>query len=183
MIKGDIAFVNDSSTWNDGKMRGATVIITNTSGNSYSVDALDGVGGGSWFREKELTFLRHSTKEDVDAYHANKEEVTKNQTDLYWIRDNWSSLICGISANSILTLLHAIGYTSAYEKNGELFVLQDDYSAFFNVFNAIMHKHYDIAIDCIKKAVKPEYVDKYILPVTLLYKKLNPDETLEMKNE
>lgn len=168
----DIALGKECSTWNNGSLRGKLVIIDKASGSSYSVTGVDGFGGGAWLTDNDLEFVKHGTQEERESVEQKGREITAKQTDLVWIRDNWKELD-GISANSILTLLHAIGYHSSFEKNGEYFILAEDWNAFYPVFEAIMSKSHDDAIASVRKIVKPQYADKYENAVDDLYCMLN----------
>ena len=168
----DIAIVKEDSTWGEGRLRGKTVIIDKGEG-SYSVTEINGCGGGAWISGNELEFVRHGTKEDREMVTRNSEEVHRMFSDLNWIKENW--IRNRFSATSILSLFHAIGYNSSFERNGEYFVLYEDWEDLYPIFNAIMNREYEKAIVETMKTFRPECVDKYIPGVIALYRKVNPE--------
>jgi hypothetical protein len=172
MEVGDICTVKENSTWGNGKLRGKTVIIDKGTG-SFSVREINGYGGWAWVPSDELEFVRHGTKEDIETVKKNEDEVHRRLSDLYWIRDNWDSFKDGISGTSMLALFNAIGYQSPFERNGEYFVLYEDWIALRPIFNAIMSHNLEEAISVAKTVFVPKYVDEIVKRTNALYEKLN----------
>lgn len=168
----DIAIGKEDSQWDNGRLCGKEVIIDEVSGFSYSVSALDGHGGGAWLTDRDLEFVRHGTKEDHDEVEAKSREITAQQTNLNWIRGNWENLEKSISANSIITLLNAIGYHSSFEKNGEYFVLYDDWYALLPIYTAIMERDLNLALSHTRNVFKPDYIEERVKGVGHLYSEL-----------
>lgn len=170
----DVATIKPSSPWREGKDGGKEIIIKEVSGMAaYSVIGMDGTGGGAWFHDSDLEFVRHGSRTDLDEANQKKDEIGTLQANLSWIRENWESLKSGISANSILALFHEVGYSSSFEKNGEYFVLQDDWVGLFPIFDAVMRGDLPDVVYKIREIFKPDYVSGYIKSFTTLHSKIH----------
>lgn len=127
-------------------------------GGGYSIRFLDTGCSVAWKHDEELEFVDNGGEHVIEECIEKSESLSKQQKDITWIKNNWENLKLGISANSILTLLHKIGYNSSFERNGEYFILYDDWGVFFPMFNMLMESNLDGALNYLNGAIKQEYI-------------------------
>lgn len=104
--------------------------------NTYSLH-IENVGSSAWYYAHQLTFIRHDPELLVEWKKA-KEEQKKKHTDIKWIHANWSTIKEKTPTSTMLTCFSFIGFDTSFHRNGEYFVLVDDWRMAFPFINRLM---------------------------------------------
>jgi hypothetical protein len=94
-------------------------------------------GEVSWYDEGELTFVRNDPVLLQKWKRADLEQAKKN-SDLKWIHRNWRKIQKSTSSTTVLTLLEFIGFQTSFHRNGEFFVLFNDWRMMFPFVDKLM---------------------------------------------
>lgn len=139
----------------------------------YSVLDKETGGSSSWWDEDKLEFISEGSIEEIEKCYSIKEKITARHEDLNFIRNEILNGNTSLSGTSILKLFHEIGYTSAFERNGEFCALTMDWIQLNPIFVALFNNEYDKMVKCINSNFKEEYRNKYIEKATEFFHKMN----------
>jgi len=132
---------------------GKEAIITKIFGGKYDLTFLDGSGSSAWWEDYQLSFLREGNEDTVKAAEINYNKKTQLAQSWDWLKDHWTDNT--ISSTSMLFLMNEIGYHSAFERNGEYFVLFMEFKALYPIFDCLFKGELDNALSIADKVFKP----------------------------
>lgn len=92
----------------------------------------------SWKSENQLELIDEGGEHLFAEAKANREKISKANTDLKQIKENWVEKQGKLSSETILFLFDKIGHKSAFLRNGELYALFADWSELYPLFDVIM---------------------------------------------
>jgi hypothetical protein len=141
-----------------------------TCSGGYSVIDYETGSSSSWWNENQLEFIEEGGEHLIKECERKSDEGIKMATDLTWIKDNFDS--GNISSASILKLFDEIGYSSTFNRNGEFFVLFDDWNALSPIFTNIFNDKLDDALEYVNKIFRPGYRKEYENNIKKFYEKI-----------
>lgn len=139
----------------------------------YSVLDKETGGASSWWDEDKLEFVSEGSLDEIEKCYVIKKENTARHEDLNFIRNEILNGNTSLSGTSILKLFHEIGYTSAFERNGEFYALTMDWISLNPIFVALFNNEYNKMIDYINNVFKEKYRGDYVLKATEFFHKIN----------
>lgn len=139
----------------------------------YSVLDKETGAPSSWWDEDKLEFVSDGGYEEIKKCHEIAKQIKSRNENLDYIKNEIVSGNTSLSGSSILKLFHEIGYKSAFERNGEFFILAEDWIALNQIFVALFNNEYDRMIECINSSFKEEYREKYIEKATEFFRRIN----------
>lgn len=86
--------------------------------DSYTLLFFDG-GESSWYRTRQMAFLRHGGEEEIARVKAERAERAKVETDLAWIVTNWKTLRIKVPGATMGELMKRIGITDPWGPRGD----------------------------------------------------------------
>lgn len=106
--------------------------------NSYSIVWADTGSSESWKDDHELELIEEGGEYLFAEAKANREKISKVNTDLKQIKETWVEKQGKLSSETILFLFDKIGYKSSFFRNGEFYALFADWSELYPLFDVIM---------------------------------------------
>jgi hypothetical protein len=100
--------------------------------DSYSIIFLDDGNSLSWKHTNELKFIEDGGEHLFEEAKKNKKIRIERDTDITYILSKLDS--GSLSSTSILFLFNLLGFESSFLRNGEFFVLYDDWNQLYPVF-------------------------------------------------
>lgn len=141
-------------------------------GGGYHVLDKETGCGSAWWDEDKLEFVSEGGEDEITKCKEIYNSIKKRNEDMTYIREEILKGNLGLSASSILTLFHEIGYTSPFERNGEYYCLASDWEMLHQIFVSIFNKKYDDMIESLN-AFREEYRDNYKIKAIEFYNKIN----------
>lgn len=129
-------------------------------------------GSSSWWNEEYLEFVSEGGEDEIKKCKETAQTIKERNEDLDYIKEEILKGNVFLSTTSMLKLFHEIGYTSAFERNGEYYALFADWQALAPIFVALFNKDYDSMIKSLD-IFKEEYRDKYKINVVEFYNRVN----------
>lgn len=86
---------------------------------SYTVLFTDNGNKVSWYKEHQLTFIRHRGEELITKITERRKKRQEKEMDLNWIVENWKELRLKASGATMNKLMSLIGITNPWGNNGE----------------------------------------------------------------
>ena len=139
----------------------------------YSVLDKETGGSSSWWDEEKLEFVSEGSEDEIKKCKEIANTIKERNENLDYIKSEILKGNINLAGSSILKLFHEIGYTSAFERNGEYYALYSDWAALSPIFVSLFNKQYDIMIECLN-VFKEECRDKYKEMVIDFYNRSNP---------
>lgn len=139
----------------------------------YSVLDRETGGSSAWWHEEYLEFISEGGEDEIKRCKEIASTIKERNENLEYIKSKILKGNLNLAGSSILKLFHEIGYTSAFERNGEYYVLYSDWSTLSPIFIALFNKQYDIMTECLN-VFKEECRDKYKEMVVDFYNRINP---------
>ena len=149
---------------------GKEAIITKVYGG-YELTFLDGSGSSAWWHDYQLSFLREGNEDIVKAAETNYNKKIQLAQSWDWLKDHWTDDT--INSASMLFLMNEIGYHSAFEHNGEYFVLFMEFEALYPLFDCLFKGELDNALSIADKVFKPNGRDKVKENIIKCYNKIH----------
>lgn len=109
----------------------------NDRGN-YSIIWTDTGDSMAWKSDNELELINEGGEHLFAEAKANREALSKANTDLNQIVKTWVEKEGKLSSETILFLFDKIGYKSSFLRNGEFYALSVDWGNLYPLFNVIM---------------------------------------------
>jgi hypothetical protein len=85
----------------------------------YHVMFLDDGHECAWYKEYQLTFLRHGGEDLIVEIKNARVEREKKESDLGWIVENWKNIKHCVPGASMIKLMNEIGITNPWGLHGE----------------------------------------------------------------
>ena len=149
---------------------GKEAIITKVDGG-YELTFLDGNGRSAWWHDRQLSFLKEGNEDIVKAAEANYNKKIQLVQSWSWLKEHWKDDT--ISAASILFLMNEIGYSSAFERNGEYYVLFMDFRVLYPIFDYLFKGELDNALNVANKVFKSHCCDQVKKNIIKCYNKIH----------
>ena len=144
----------------------------NTNGD-WNVLFLDDGSSLAWVDPDTMTFVRHGTITDLENTKQTKIKTKERNSDLKYIKDCLLSQEKELSSISVLKLFEEICFDTSFNRNGEYYVLQQDFCHFHPIFKAIFDQDKAKMFEEIKIKFLPEYVEEYSETCLKLYEKVS----------
>ena len=106
--------------------------------DDYSIMWTDTGGTVAWKRTNELELIDEGGEHLFAECLVKREAISKANTDIKQIVENWIAKEGKLSSETILFLFDKIGYKSSFLQNGEFYVLFADWGNLYPLFNVIM---------------------------------------------
>jgi hypothetical protein len=94
-------------------------------------------GAAAWYTEDQLTFIDHKPELMEQWIKAGNERVAKHQN-IKWIHENWAQVKEKASSASILACMNLVGWDTSFNRNGEYFILFDDWKMLLPMVDRLM---------------------------------------------
>lgn len=107
--------------------------------DSYSIIWTDTGGSLAWKSNSELELINEGGEHLFTEAKANREALSKANTDIKQIVENWVAKEGKLSYETILFLFDKIGYKSSFLRNGEFYALLADWGDLYPLFDVIMN--------------------------------------------
>jgi hypothetical protein len=131
--------------------------------NSYSIMFTDTGSTLAWKNYNELEFIDEGGEHLFTECLAKREAISKANTDLKQIVENWDVEKETLSAETILFLFEKIGFKSSFLTNGEFYVLTLDWLKAYPLFNLIMTtKNKQDVIDILNEELPKDFINKIL---------------------
>ena len=140
-------------------------------GGGYCVADKETGDTSCWWDADKLEFVSEGGEEELLKVLTIRNERLERETNLEYIKQSYL-YDGGISSTSILTLFREIGYASAFQQNGEFFVLYRDWAILKPIFDDIFYNRYDKMIDDLQ-IFHEEYRTEYKKKCIELFHKVN----------
>lgn len=127
----------------------------------------------AWWDEDKLEFVSEGSEDEITKCEEIYIATQKKYTDLNYIKEEIIKGNLKLSSTSILTLFHEIGYDSAFNRNGEYYILFDEWSYIYPIFVAVFNKEYDKTIKILDYVFTEENKEKCKEKIIEFYNKLN----------
>jgi hypothetical protein len=143
--KGDLVQVaSDLGSWMEHFRSGCQAIILYSyaekygSGNVHDYCLLFESGGSSaWYCEHQLTYIDHKP-ELMEQWLKGGEQKRAQRSDIKWIHANWSTVKEKAAPVSMLACMNLIGWDTSFNRNGEYFILYDDWKLLLPMVDRLM---------------------------------------------
>lgn len=145
--------------YGDGKNDGEYLIISMEDGSS-----------SAWWNNSQLEFVEEGNKNLISDLRKKHKDQDKIYADLMWIKSNWNE--GRIPTTSVLSLFKAIDFNSSFFRNGEYFILQQDWFNLSPIFICLFNQDTKGMCDLIEKTFTNNYRNKYMENFRKLYCKL-----------
>jgi hypothetical protein len=119
--------------------------------HTYTV-FVEGKGETAWYYESQLTLIEHNPAL-LQTWLEHAEARKRDHTNLKWIIDHWDQALKISNANIILTVMEAMEFDSAFNRNGEYYVLWNDWDNMLPVANTLVAAK---TIDELRARQKPD---------------------------
>lgn len=106
--------------------------------NDYSIMWTDTGSTVAWKSANELELIEEGGEHLFAEYLAKREAISKANTDIKQIVENWVAKEGKLSSETILFLFDKIGYKSSFLRNGEFYALFADWGDLYPLFDVIM---------------------------------------------
>ena len=106
--------------------------------NSYRIVWADTGNSEAWRDDNELELIEDGGEHLFAEAKAKRETISKANTDIKQIVENWVSKKDKLSPETILFLFDKIGYKCSFLRNGEYYALFDSWSNLYPLFDVIM---------------------------------------------
>ena len=106
--------------------------------NDYSIMWTDTGSTVAWKSTNELELIDEGGEHLFDECLAKREAISKANTDIKQIVENWVAKKGKLSSETILFLFDKIGYKSSFLRNGEFYALFADWGDLYPLFDVIM---------------------------------------------
>ena len=106
--------------------------------NKYSIMWTDTGTTVAWKSTNQLELIDEGGEHLFAECLAKRESISKANTDIKQIVENWVAKEGKLSSETILFLFDKIGYKSSFLRNGEFYVLFADWEDLYTIFDAIM---------------------------------------------
>lgn len=100
--------------------------------DSYSIIWCDTGGSLAWKRTNELELLDEGGEHLFEEAKANRKRISEQNTDINYIAEKLDE--GKLSSESILMLFDLLGFQTSFHRNGEFFVLFNDWAKLHPVF-------------------------------------------------
>lgn len=131
--------------------------------NDYSIMFTDTGSTLAWRNANQLEFINKGGEHLFAECLAKREAISKANTDLKQICENWEVKKENLSAETILFLFKKIGFTSSFLTNGEFYVLTLDWLNAYPLFNLIMTtKDKQDVIDILNEELPKDFTNKIL---------------------
>lgn len=131
--------------------------------NDYSIMFTDTGSTLAWRNANQLEFIDKGGEHLFAECLAKREAISKANTDLKQIVENWEVQKETLSAETILFLFGKIGFSSSFLTNGEFYVLTLDWLNAFSLFNLIMTtKNKQDVIDILNEDLPKDFINKIL---------------------
>lgn len=104
----------------------------------YSIIWMDTGGSVAWKSNNELELINEGGEHLFAEAKANKEAISKANTDIKQIVENWAAKEGKLSSETILFLFDRIDYNCSFLLNGEYYALFDSWAKLYPLFDVIM---------------------------------------------
>ena len=128
--------------------------------------------GSSWWYEDYLEFVSEGGEDEIKKCKEISESIKERNKNLDYIKEEILKNNLDLSSSSILKLFHEIGYTSSFERNGEYFILFDDWLNLNPIFVAVFNKDYNAMIKSLN-VFKEQYRESYKEKAIEFYNRIN----------
>lgn len=122
---------------------------------------IEDFGHESWFHEHQLTLIEKGSHALLETWEDQMEAWEERQSSVRWIVEHWKEVREKTSSTSILALFHAIGWHSAFERNGEYFCLWEDWYKAFGFFDQLITK----SLEELRAMQKPDALPEHVAEV------------------
>lgn len=147
--------------YGNGYVYGGYSVLDKETGNSFC-----------WWDEEKLEFVSEGSEDEIKKCKEIANTIKERNETLDYIKSEILKGNLNLASSSVLKLFHEIGYTSAFERNGEYYVLNSDWKVLSPIFVALFNKQYDIMIECLNVFNK-EYREEYKAKVIDFYNRIN----------
>lgn len=147
--------------YGDGTKRGDWSVIFLDDGNSIA-----------WISESEMKFKSIGSLSEVKKAKQTRNKIKQRNRDLNYIKELMINNKA-LSSDSILKLFEEIEYDSSFNRNGEYFILQNDFLALQPIFNSIFKNNLNEMLSSIEGIFKKDYVEFYKIKCMELFNKVN----------
>lgn len=106
--------------------------------NDYSIMWTDTGSTVAWKSTNELELIDEGGEHLFAECLAKREAISKSNTDINQIVENWMAKEGKLSSETILFLFDKIGYKSSFLRNGEFYALFADWGDLYPLFDMIM---------------------------------------------
>jgi hypothetical protein len=106
--------------------------------NDYSIMWTDTGSTVAWKSTNELQLIEEGGEHLFAECLAKREAISKANTDIKQIVENWVAKEGKLSSETILFLFDKIGYKSSFLRNGEFYVLFADWADLYPLFDVVM---------------------------------------------
>lgn len=106
--------------------------------NDYSIMWTDTGSTVAWKSTNELELIEEGGEHLFAECLAKREAISKANTDIKQIVENWVAKEGKLSSETILFLFDKIGYKSSFLRNGEFYALFADWGDLYPLFDVIM---------------------------------------------
>ena len=106
--------------------------------NDYCIMWTDTGSTVAWKSTNELELIDEGGEHLFAECLAKREAISKANTDIKQIVENWVAKEGKLSSETILFLFDKIGYKSSFLRNGEFYALFVDWGDLYPLFNVIM---------------------------------------------
>lgn len=131
--------------------------------NSYSIMFTDTGSTLAWKNDNELEFIDEGGEHLFADCLAKKEVISKANTNLKQIIENWELKKGELSYETVLFLFEKIGFKSSFLTNGEFYALTLDWLKAYPLFNLIMTaKNEQDVISILKENIHDDLKNKIL---------------------
>lgn len=106
--------------------------------NSYSIMFTETGSTLAWKNDNELELIDEGGEHLFADCLAKQEAISKSNTDIKQIVENWELKKGELSYETVLFLFDKIGHQSSFLRNGEYYVIYSDWIGLYPLFNFIM---------------------------------------------